>query len=92
MGPPQLNIKDAETTAMVRELADLTGESRTEAVRKAVRERLEQQRRLREVASVRSEDDEIAQLRAYLARVRAEMQPYRVSDNDYMYDEFGAPV
>lgn len=92
MGAPQLNIKDAETTAMVRELAELTGESQTETVRKSVRQRLEHERHLRELASVRSEENEIAELRAYLARCREEMKPYAASDNDYMYDEFGAPI
>lgn len=92
MGTPQLNIKDAKTSALVRELAELTGETQTEVVRKAVRQRLEHERHLREIASVRSEDQEIADLRAYLARVRAEMKPYAASDHDYMYDEYGAPI
>jgi antitoxin VapB len=35
-----LNIKNAETYRLVRELADATGESMTEAVTVAVRERL----------------------------------------------------
>ena len=48
MGIPQLNIKDTETSAMVRELAALTGESRTEVVRKAVRKRLVGEKKKRE--------------------------------------------
>jgi len=39
MGTSQLNIKDAETTRLVRELAKMTGETQTEAVRKADRAR-----------------------------------------------------
>lgn len=39
------NIKDAETDSLIRQLAELTGESITEAVRKAVLDRLEQKRR-----------------------------------------------
>ena len=92
MGAPQLNIKDAAITQMVRELAEMTGESQTEVVRKAVQQRLDHERNLRELASVRSEDQQIAELRAYLARCREEMKPYSASDNDYMYDEFGAPI
>ncbi len=42
-----LNIKDAETDSLVRQLAELTGENITEAVRKAVLNRLEQERRRR---------------------------------------------
>jgi antitoxin VapB len=36
-----LNIKDKETEALVTELASLTGETKTGAVREAARERLE---------------------------------------------------
>jgi len=36
-----LNIKNEQTNRLVRELAELTGESQTEAVTTAVRERLE---------------------------------------------------
>ncbi len=44
MGTPQLNIKDAEATRLARELAKLTGETQTEAVRKALHERLEREK------------------------------------------------
>ena len=44
MGTPQLNIKDAEATRLARELAELTGESQTEAVRRALAERLEREK------------------------------------------------
>lgn len=40
-----LNIKDPETDRLVRELAALTGESITEATRRAVTERLDTVRR-----------------------------------------------
>jgi antitoxin VapB len=92
MGTPQLNIKDAEATRLARELAELTGESQTEVIRKALRQRLDHERGLRRSASTRSEETEIADLRAFLARCRAEMKPYTAADNDYMYDEFGAPI
>jgi antitoxin VapB len=36
-----LNIKDKETEALVAEIASMTGETKTAAVRKAARERLE---------------------------------------------------
>jgi antitoxin VapB len=39
-----LNIKDRETEALVAEIAALTGETKTGAVRKAARERLERLR------------------------------------------------
>lgn len=44
MSVPQLNIKDAETTRMVRELAELTGGTQTEVVRKAVEDRLRREK------------------------------------------------
>ena len=40
-----LNIKNPATTRLIRELADATGESMTEAVTVAVRERLERVRK-----------------------------------------------
>jgi antitoxin VapB len=36
-----LNIRDAETHALARKVADVTGESMTQAVKTALRERLE---------------------------------------------------
>jgi antitoxin VapB len=39
-----LNLKDAETVQLVHELAGLTGENLTTAVRVAVKERIERQR------------------------------------------------
>lgn len=44
-----LNIKSAETDRLARELADLTGQSITEAVSGALRLSLEQERRERDV-------------------------------------------
>lgn len=46
-----LNIKSAETDRLARELADLTGESITDAVSRALRVSLEQERRERDVLS-----------------------------------------
>ncbi len=42
---PGLNIKDEETHRLVSELAQLTGETLTAAVRVSVKERIERQRR-----------------------------------------------
>lgn len=44
-----LNIKSEETDRLARELAALTGESLTEAVTKALEQRLERERRQRNV-------------------------------------------
>jgi antitoxin VapB len=48
-----LNIKDKETEALVSEIASLTGETETEVVRQAARERLD--RLERERAKVRAD-------------------------------------
>ncbi|GAA4181317.1 type II toxin-antitoxin system VapB family antitoxin [Shinella granuli] len=42
-----LSLKDAETDRLAREVAALTGESLTTAIRKALAERLERERRRR---------------------------------------------
>ena len=42
-----LNIKDPETDRLARQLADLTDETITDAVKAALRERLERERRRR---------------------------------------------
>lgn len=50
-----LNIKNEETHRLVRELAELTGESQTEAVTAAVRERLARVRNTEEERQARIE-------------------------------------
>lgn len=50
-----LNIKSPETDRVVRELAELTGESITETVTRAVEERLQRERARRRTGSVRAE-------------------------------------
>jgi antitoxin VapB len=56
-----LSLKDAETDRLAREVAKLTGESLTEAVRKALAERLERERRKRgQKRSLAERLDEIA--------------------------------
>jgi antitoxin VapB len=42
-----LSIKDSETDRLVRDLAEVTGESMTEAVKRSVAERLGRERRKR---------------------------------------------
>lgn len=84
-----LNIKNAETYRLVKELADATGESMTAAVTTAVQERLER---------VRAERDEgggidIERAMALLAVMRSRLTPgYLDQDFDeLLYDEKGAP-
>ncbi len=42
-----INIKNPETTRLIRELAELTGQGQTEAVTEAVKARIEQIRRVK---------------------------------------------
>ncbi len=88
MGEPQLNIKDADVTAMVRELTALTGESQTEAVRKALLERLEKYRQAEPVSA-----NEMSKGLKELARQgEANKLPGATSDHSFLYDKDGAPV
>lgn len=81
-----LNFKDSETDRLAREVAELTGESPTEAVRKALAERLERERR-RCAAGGRAERlDEIARHCAALPD-----HDTRTPDEILGYDESGVP-
>jgi antitoxin VapB len=98
MGAPQLNIKDAETTRMVRELAELTGETQTEVVRKAVHERLSREKSSRNEHEARLEEDkrrEFEEAWAKIQKIQEEVRTLRLADNmltdDDLYDENGLP-
>lgn len=80
-----LNIKDAETDALVRELVGLTGERITDAVKIAVRDRLDREQRRRRRASV----EEILMI---ASRVAADAVHDPRSANEILgYDESGLP-
>lgn len=81
-----LNIKNEETHRLVRELADLTGESQTAAVEVAVRERLAQVKRLRSAGLA----DRLLAIGADAAHRLPEA--LRTADHgDLLYDESGLP-
>jgi antitoxin VapB len=84
--PMSLNIKNEETHKLAKELADLTGESMSEAVAQAVRQRLQR---------VRSERGEglVERLLAIGRDCAAHMkEPYLSIDHaDLLYDELGLP-
>ena len=81
-----LNIKNAETTRLIQELAALTGETQTMAVTTAVRERLERVRHQRE-------DGLAERLLAIGADTAPRLrEPWRTADHgDLLYDENGLP-
>lgn len=79
-----LNIKDAETDRLARELAAETGESITVAARRAIEERLAR------VRARRSADPAAEELRAIVQRGRARAVVDDRSAEDIMgYDEHG---
>ena len=82
-----LNIKSAETDRLARELAALTGESITEAVTRALEQRLDQERRERDVVRrerLKSLMEEIRQRTAKLPVLDS-----RSDDEILGYNEFG---
>lgn len=81
-----LNIKSEETHKLAAELAHLTGETMTEAVTTAVRERLDRIRKQQGRATV----EELMKIgRECAARLK---EPYRSIDHaDLLYDDKGLP-
>jgi antitoxin VapB len=81
-----LNIKNEETYRMVHELAALTGESMTAAVREAVRDRLE---RVRQEQNASLAERLVAIGRDCASRLQ---EPFLSFDHgDLLYDERGLP-
>jgi antitoxin VapB len=79
-----LNIKNPETYRLVRALAEATGESMTEAVTTAVRERLER-------VTHDFEDDDIHELVEEIGR-RVPEGFFDVDVDRLFYDERGLPL
>lgn len=81
-----INIKDAATDRLVRELAAATGESITVAARTAIEERLQ---RVRARAAFAADDED---LRRIISRGRARpMLDDRSAEEIVGYDESGLP-
>ena len=75
-----LNIKNEETCQLARELAELTGETMTGAITVALRQRLEREKRVKELHA-------IGEHCASLLRDG----PSAVEHGDFLYDEHGLP-
>jgi antitoxin VapB len=81
-----LNLKNDRANQLIRELADLTGESLTGAVTEAVQERIDRIRRER--------DSDLANRLLAIGRdcARHMKEPFRSIDHgDLLYDEKGLP-
>lgn len=81
-----LNIRNPEAERLAAELARLTGESKTDAVIKALRDRLSRVRRERSRRRLADELEDIAKHCASLPVVDA-----RPADEILEYDEHGLP-
>jgi antitoxin VapB len=81
-----LSIKDPNVDRLARQLADLTGESITEAIHVAIRDRLEREQRRRGKTIDRARIDEIVARLAALPVVDD-----RSPDELIGYDEHGLP-
>ena len=82
-----LSFKDPETDRLAREVANLTGESLTEAVRNALMERLEREHRRR------ARDGRLAERLLEIGRHCASLPDFdaRTPDEIIGYDEHGLP-
>lgn len=83
-----LNIKNHEAHELAKELAELTGESMTEAVLVALRERLARERNTPEQIEERTKA-----ILAMGAEIASRLPPefLTMNVNDYLYDERGLP-
>jgi antitoxin VapB len=81
-----LNIRNEQTEQLASALAKLTGETKTEAVTQALRERLERVRRARARKRLADELDEIA-----LHCSARPLHDQRSADEILGYDENGLP-
>lgn len=81
-----LNIRNPETEKLAEALARLTGETKTEAVTRALRDRLNRLRRERTQRRLADELDEIARQCA-----RLPLRDGRTADEILGYDENGLP-
>jgi antitoxin VapB len=81
-----LNIRNSETEKLADAVAKLTGETKTEAVKHALRDRLARLRRERAGMSLADELDEIA-----VRCARLPMHDDRTPEEILGYDENGLP-
>jgi antitoxin VapB len=83
-----LSIRDPETDRLARELAGLTGETMTQAIRRALEQRLQRERRVR-----RAREERLAEELNAIGRHCAslpELDPR--SPEELLYDERGLPA
>ncbi len=82
----QLNIKHPDAHALASELASLTGESMTDAVLRAIREKLDRERKERD------REERVKRILALAQEIRDHVEPGTTSDHSWLYDENGFPA
>jgi antitoxin VapB len=81
----QLNIKSEEAYGLASRLAELTGESLTAVVTKALKAELERQQRARDV------EEKVERMLALGREISAHLRVQITSDHSCLYDEGGYP-
>ena len=82
----QLNIKSEDAYRLASRLSELTGESLTSVVTKALQAELERQERARD------REERLRRVREITADIRHHLRhPLPSSDTSWMYDEDGLP-
>ncbi|MCW3847533.1 type II toxin-antitoxin system VapB family antitoxin [Sphingomonas sp. LB-2] len=85
----QLNIKDAETVRLARQLADATGQSVTAAIRAALERELRENEKAK--AERRQRVREIVKGSRELLKPEFRDQELSLTHGDLLYDEDGLP-
>jgi hypothetical protein len=83
----QLNIKDPKTTALVTELAQITGRSKTDAIRVAVEAALAREKAAKQEEIARK----LARIREIVAEIHRRVPADNFLTDDDLYDENGLP-
>ncbi len=82
----QLNIKSEDAYRLASRLSELTGESLTSVVTKALQAELERQERARD------REERLRRVREITADIRQNLRhPLPSSNHDWLYDENGLP-
>jgi antitoxin VapB len=81
----QLNIKSEDAYRIASQSSELTGESLTSVVTRALRSELDRERRERDI------DAKVARMLAAGKEIRAHMREPITSDQSCLYDENGFP-
>lgn len=82
----QLNIKSEDAYRLASRLAELTGESLTSVVTRALRAELAREERARD------REERLRRVREITADIRQHLEhPLPSSDHDWLYDEDGLP-